>query len=280
MRAENIKWDIDYDENGKLPTEVDIPEEVATIHDDKYEADEKIAKWLSDTYGYCHGGFIVKLTEDERKEYCKDCARSIYDDGPIAKSCDMNISDNGYYNHANWPCHTKVANKEKRQITEEMGIHKEWYKEANEQTLDTLMDFINHLMNDYYHDYGTICHAMAASMMATMWAIDHSDRGGITGFQASHVMWQVVRNICYRSNVTGLKITDYDDMLFPQYAYKFDKVMSSEQFAVLQSEAEKRLKENEESEHKAHPTVVAHWTAIAAGIPPFGYRIKKENNHD
>lgn len=165
---------------------------------------------------------------------------------------------------------------EKQQITEEMGIHKEWYKNAADQTLDTLMGFINHLMNDYQHDYGTICHAMAASMMATMWAINHSDSGGITGFQASHVMWQLVRNICFRSNKTGLRIIDYDDMLFPQYAYKFDKVMSSEQFEILQEEAQKRIAENEENEHKAHPKVLEHWASIASGIPPFGYKVELE----
>lgn len=35
---------------------------------------------------------------------------------------------------------------------------------------------------------------------------------GAFDHQASHVMWQLVRNICYRSNVTGLKITDYTDL--------------------------------------------------------------------
>ena len=108
MRAENIHWDVDYDNNGSLPTEVDIPEEVANIHMDHYEAEEKISEWLSDTYGCCHGGFMIKLTEAERNEYCKDCQRSIYGNGPLARSCDMNVSDNGYYNHANYPCWTKV----------------------------------------------------------------------------------------------------------------------------------------------------------------------------
>lgn len=166
----------------------------------------------------------------------------------------------------------------KQIITEEMEIHKEWYKEANEQTLDTLMGFINHLMNDYEHDYGTICHAMAASMMATMWAIDHSDSGGITGFQASHVMWQLVRNICFRSNKTGLRIIDYDDMLYPQYAHKFENTISKERFEMLRKEAQKRLDENANDAYKAHPKVAAHWAAIAAGIPPFGFRIVEDDD--
>lgn len=66
MRAINIKWDIDYDDTMVLPTEVEIPEEIASDPDyanpDYEEAlAEYIADWLSDTYGYCHEGFdIVK----------------------------------------------------------------------------------------------------------------------------------------------------------------------------------------------------------------------------
>lgn len=36
----------------------------------------------------------------DRNNYCKDCDRSIYANGALAKSCDSNIENNGYYNHA------------------------------------------------------------------------------------------------------------------------------------------------------------------------------------
>ena len=49
MRTINIKWDIDYDDNGNLPTEIDIPEGM-TDEDD-------ISDYLSDVTGYCHQGF-------------------------------------------------------------------------------------------------------------------------------------------------------------------------------------------------------------------------------
>lgn len=48
------------------------------------------------------------------------------------------------------------------EITEEMNIHEEWYADAENQTMDTLLPFLNHLMNDYNHDYGTIVHALIA----------------------------------------------------------------------------------------------------------------------
>ena len=36
----------------------------------------------------------------DRNNNCKDCDRSIYASGALAKSCDSNIENNGYYNHA------------------------------------------------------------------------------------------------------------------------------------------------------------------------------------
>lgn len=51
-------------------------------------------------------------------------------------------------------CRPDKGETRRKQITEEMGIHKEWYKEAHKVKMDNLMDFINHLLNDYWHDYG------------------------------------------------------------------------------------------------------------------------------
>lgn len=108
MKTVNIHWDVDYDSDGNyLPAEVEIPKELT----DECE----IADWLSDTYGFCHGGFRIEMTEEERQNYCKGCARSIYSDGPLGHSCDMNVADNGYYNHANYPCYTRVNNKEEKE---------------------------------------------------------------------------------------------------------------------------------------------------------------------
>ena len=49
MKAINIKWDINYDEEVILPKEIDIPEEMTD--------EDKIPDYLSDTTGYCHKGF-------------------------------------------------------------------------------------------------------------------------------------------------------------------------------------------------------------------------------
>ena len=154
-------------------------------------------------------------------------------------------------------------------ITEEMHLEKEWYKEAVEQTMDTLNSFINHIMNDYEHDYGTACHAFAACALATIHACNKAKQGGITMFQASMVMWDIVRQLLYPNNKCGLRMIDYDDMLYPQYDFKFDKTINTHVFNTLQNEAKKLLEKD-----SAHPVVKAHWQSIVDGVVPFGYKIK------
>ena len=62
---------------------------------------------------------------------------------------------------------------------------------------------------------------------------------------------------------------NFDDMLYPQCDYKFDKTIDSYTFNTLQNEAKKLLEED-----SAHPLVMAHWQSIVDGAVPFGYKIK------
>ena len=164
-------------------------------------------------------------------------------------------------------------------INEEQHLEKIWFKEAQEQTIETLPAFINHIMNEYEHDYGTICHAIAACALAAAWATNRHKQGGITGFQAGFVMWDFIKEWKYIENKTGLKIVDYDNMLYPQYENKFDKVISKKTFEGIQKEAINRLVEyynTPENERYIHPDVAKHWRSIAAGNAPFGYKIRED----
>lgn len=156
-------------------------------------------------------------------------------------------------------------------ITEKDKKEIKWYEDAKKQTFETLPGFIYRLMNDYEHDYGTICKAMAAAMLGTAHAVNDDDQGGITGFQACAVMCEFVREWNYPHNSCGLKILDYDDMLFPQHDYRFDKTISRNTFNALQELTKKRLSEMKES--PVHPAVLAHWKSIVSGVVPFGYTI-------
>ena len=152
----------------------------------------------------------------------------------------------------------------------------QWYKDASKQTIDTLPDFMNHVLKDYKHDYGTICKAIGACAIAAAWAANASPQGGITGFQAGEVMWDFIRNWNYRSNECGLRIVDYDNMLYPQYENKFAKTITLRIMDNLMKEARKLLQKDANSNFKAHPEVRAHWERIAQGFPPFGYELTSE----
>lgn len=162
---------------------------------------------------------------------------------------------------------------ERKSITEEMKVHEEWYKEAKNQTIESLPAFVNHLMNDYNHDYGTICHALTAGAIATMWAMNNHEQGGITGFQAGAIMWEFIRHWNYDHNKCGLKMVNYDNMLYPQYEDKFQKTITPDTWKALQKEAEAKLQESE----GAHPAVKEHWERIKAGKLPFGFSVSERD---
>lgn len=161
---------------------------------------------------------------------------------------------------------------EKIKITEADHLEKEWMLEAEKQTLETLPQFINHLMNDYEHDYGTIIKATAAAMIATFNSCNHSEQGGFTGFQVGFIPWLMINKFWGESEI-GRKVIDFERMLYPQYAYKFEKTISSKIWHKLQEIAKEKMKEPVEN---FHPDVREHISKIAAGQIPFGYTIKDE----
>jgi hypothetical protein len=150
---------------------------------------------------------------------------------------------------------------------------KQIYKEAMEQTPETLGDFVVKAMCDYPHDYGSVCVAVSACALAGVYAANSLPQGGITGYQAGFVMWEFIRQMNYRGNKCGLRMIDYDNMLFPQYAYKFEKTISSDTWKLLQEEAKRNL---EEDLTYVHPAVMNHWKSIVDGVVPFGYKIEEE----
>lgn len=75
MKAINIKWDIDNENDVVLPTEIEIPNNI-TEEDD-------ITDYLSDVTGYCHFGYdLVKDSIDSgtgNKEICEADFISVWD---------------------------------------------------------------------------------------------------------------------------------------------------------------------------------------------------------
>tara|TARA_R110000772_G_scaffold5454_4_gene19496 strand:+ start:6780 stop:7283 length:504 start_codon:yes stop_codon:yes gene_type:complete len=146
-------------------------------------------------------------------------------------------------------------------------------KEAHEMTIEDLPEFLDRLMNTYQHDYGTICHAISIGGIATMWALNHSEQGGITGFQAGAIMWENIRNWDSSYKNKPLMLMDYSAMLYPQHGDRFASNIDAETWEYLQKEAKANLEK--ENEHTSK-TVMEHWQQIVDGKVPFGYKVVKE----
>jgi hypothetical protein len=156
-----------------------------------------------------------------------------------------------------------------KEITEEMGLQDEWYKEARDMTLENLPAFLEKLATEYGHDYGTICHAVSASAIAAAWAMEHSEQGGITGFQAGCVMWGFIRNWDSSYKDVPLCLHNIRDMLYPQNKDRYTAIPKSS-WEWLQKEAAENIKKSPD----AVPKVIAHWKKIVEGTVPFGYEIQ------
>jgi hypothetical protein len=162
----------------------------------------------------------------------------------------------------------------KQTITEEQhqDLIKGWYK-ARPGSPAELADFVKHLVDDYQHDYGTICHAVAAAGLAAMRTVDANPaNGGITGFQASIVIWEVIRGWGVFDN--GPKwIQTAEKLCYPQYSDQFATISLST-WTWVQKHCKAKLDAiAHETDPFAHSDVITHWKKIVAGEVPFGLTV-------
>lgn len=158
------------------------------------------------------------------------------------------------------------------EVTEESGVHKDWYVRAkNMDTPERLAEFVKEL-SELEHDYGTICHAVAASALAAGHVVDHSPNGGITGFHAVAIMWEFISHWLPQDGPQ--RLISFDDMLYPQYERKF-RTITKGTWKWLQKTASDRLVEHN-GKNRAHEDVRRHWKRVAAGHVPFGYRVEAD----
>lgn len=155
-------------------------------------------------------------------------------------------------------------------IKEEDMLHLAWYEEARKQTPATLSSFIEKLTTAYSHDYGTICHAVAAAAIGAAYSVDHSEQGGITGFQGSMIGQLILQK--WNQWDHPYRILHWDKMLYPQYADTFTPVISKETWQWLQEQAREKLAKNE----MMAKSVRAHMQLIVEGVPPFGWSVEGE----
>lgn len=120
-------------------------------------------------------------------------------------------------------------------------------------------------LKDRQHDYGTCVYAMSIAALAAFYLVSHWL--GVTGFQASCADMDFIRRT--RSLKYGFRITDYGNLLYPQYCDDekipgWETLMKEEGVRARLGEAARELLAKNEM---AHPNVVAHWQLLA-GSPP------------
>ena len=146
-------------------------------------------------------------------------------------------------------------------------------KADNVRTKEDLDNLLAEVVDSHEaFDYGKICYAISACMLAALNYVDRSEIGGITGFQASVIGWEMVRQLIITDKRAILRLVNYDNMLYPQYKRNFDKVIDSKLWEKLQKQAA----ENLEKHPDAHPNVTKHWQSIVDGKVPFGFKIEGE----
>lgn len=148
---------------------------------------------------------------------------------------------------------------------EEMEFRKKYAGREEVTTIEEFSKLIQEAKADA-NDYGSIVVCSALVMNAAFNLLDP----GITGFQAGCLMWEMVKKYGMYPEGAPLRIVDYTNLLYPQYANKFNSI-TPETWAWVQSEAKKKLEEaNTENWHR---DVIAHLKSVANGNVPFGLKV-------
>ena len=130
-----------------------------------------------------------------------------------------------------------------------------WPKSESE-----LIRFIRNITKEN-DEYGKAVYCMSLASVATFQYMSHIL--GVTGFQASCADMDFLSRT---RNLEMWEILSYEDMLYPQYNYKFENVITRDVFNWMRNKAEINIT----SHPDAHPDVITHWRNIVKGIVPLG----------
>ena len=162
----------------------------------------------------------------------------------------------------------EVLTEEENEIPYEFAVRDKLAEQRKKiKTFEDLTAFIKDVEEHYNCGYGEAPRAIAQAALAVGWYL--SSKFGITGFQAGATMWDFITGWKMLDNKCGLKLVDYDLMLYPQYYYKFNKTISSDTWEALQKQAQENLNSSE----PACQSVKTHWQNIVDGKVPFGYTV-------
>ena len=151
-------------------------------------------------------------------------------------------------------------------------LREAWIKRAKE--LRTIEEFGRFLeaMIAFEHSYNTAVYAAAALMIGVLRVFDRSPQGGLSGFQAGAVFWELAPHLLSVGKC-GLKLVDWELLLYPQYAKHFEKTINNKAWGAVKKRAKEILKTSRSSMHE---DVRKHMESIVEGELPFGFTVEKE----
>jgi hypothetical protein len=156
---------------------------------------------------------------------------------------------------------------------EELEFRKKYEGREKVKTIKEFAELLEEAEKDA-NDYGSIVACCSLMMNAAFSLVNSGPSGGITGFQAGCLMWEMVQRYGMFGDKPILRITNYKDLLYPQYADKFGTI-SRDSWESVQTHAKaeyERLKDDQ----FCSPRVLAHMRAVADGEVPFGLRVVED----
>ncbi len=112
-------------------------------------------------------------------------------------------------------------------------------KAAEVRTPEDFAALIHEMEQDEF-DYGRIAYACCAAAFAGFNVMNRTKNGGITGFQAGCMMWEMVHKFGMFSD-GPLRIQDFDNLRYPQYDHKWTVRISQEDANTLMERAKEMV---------------------------------------
>ena len=142
------------------------------------------------------------------------------------------------------------------------------YLEEKAKTAKRLLEIFSlaeEIREDFY--CGNIVPATAVGIVCGKLASYLSTIMGLTAYEQDVALREIAKHFSNKTNKSGVKLIDYDEMLYPQYDYKFTTIpMSTTE--NLKEQAKNLLLQSE----YANIDVKKRWEDIANGNIPFGLK--------
>lgn len=129
---------------------------------------------------------------------------------------------------------TRILSKRDLDSVGDRDIILDWYNTARSMKhTHTLKKFVDHLIEDYNHDYVTITHAINAAALASANCVNAS--AGIDVRQASAVMWEFIRG--WMRYEQPMRLINYQEFLYPHFSEDHEKTITPATWEWIQKKA-------------------------------------------